>query len=242
MRDYRKNFISTERVYGMIVKALNSKKGFSLIRISDGETRVLGHNIFIHMHEIPWWLEYSGVKLPNEKVRQDLISAMKKADVVGLHEIEDHYVFYGLTKDILNYFNIKPKNICRINIAGELVRRGYLEQLVKGRKVVLIGRKAPQAVKVFSKMGALVTGVLILEGYYNIPEVLKRLELCDFDIAIVSAGIPASIICPEIALRFRKIAIDFGHMMDILIDPNFDVMKVIKEWFENGNIRKGGGL
>lgn len=233
MRDYRKNFISTERVYNMMTKALRNKKGFSLIRISDGETRVLGHNIFVHMHEIPWWLEYSGVKLPNEKARQDLINAMKKADVVALHEIEDHYVFYRLTRDVLNYFNIKPKNICRITIVGELVRNGYLNSLVKDRKLVLIGRRAPQAVKVFSDMGAFVTAVLILEGYDGIEDILKRLEFCNFEIAIVSAGIPASIICPEIALRFGKLAIDFGHMMDILIDPNFNIMSVIEEWFKN---------
>ena len=48
-------------------------------------------------------------------------------------------------------------------------------------------------------------------------------------VALVAAGIPATILCPRLARERRCIAIDYGHVINDLIDPGFNIDKLDRE-------------
>jgi hypothetical protein len=55
-----------------------------------------------------------------------------------------------------------------------------------------------------------------VNGCGDIERVMDRIRGIDFDIALVSAGVAAVVIVSRIASRLGKVAVDFGHMADII--------------------------
>jgi hypothetical protein len=55
----------------------------------------------------------------------------------------------------------------------------------------------------------------------------------DWEIALVAAGIPATIMAPALAEKSGKVVIDFGDALDMVIDgEKFDYNKLVKDWKE----------
>lgn len=97
-----------------------------------------------------------------------------------------------------------------------------------------VGRKAPLATSSFKEKGVNVADFMGFEGFDDSFRVLKELEFSgNFDAVLVSAGIPAVFLCPEIAKKFSTVALDVGHVMDILANNNFSLRAVRGEWFKS---------
>jgi hypothetical protein len=61
-----------------------------------------------------------------------------------------------------------------------------------------------------------ITGIIPVNGFHDIKKVLDETTKYTFDVALVSAGVSANILCAELA-KNNKIAIDFGQMIDRLL-------------------------
>jgi hypothetical protein len=227
---YVQMIMSPEKVERTILDALLKKKPFSLIRIYDGELRMLGYKIFVSKEQMPNWFRYTGVNVPNEEVRSALLKAFREADMVGL-PTRDEFVFRPLAERVIDYFKIQPKKICHGAIHSMLYKNGGLARLVKGRRIILLGCTIHKVAPNFAKMGAKISMVETVNSFSDIPRVMAKISASPpFDMALVSAGIPAKILCTKIRKNFGKVALDIGHVPELIQYPNKKYLDVINQW------------
>ncbi len=215
--------ITPREVYLLINSALDEKKDLSLVRLGDGEGIALAQGLCKTEEELKKYnfLEYAGLTPPDYQARDELAIAIRKADLVGISAnlMED---FQPLTCKALQQHNIKIKDltITTANINRSLFQEGYFKAIIKKEslKITLVGNKAIELAGVL-KNYCNITGIISpVNGVKGIPRVLEELKNHNFDLLLVSAGIPAVIICVEAAKIFNCVALDFGHMADQIVE------------------------
>jgi hypothetical protein len=103
-----------------------------------------------------------------------------------------------------------------------LYQAGLLTQLLTGRKLLVIGNAASELARVLTGRGYVVSGIISpVKGFPDIERVMAELRDSEFDLALVSAGIPAVILCWRIAVERGKVALDFGHMADMIVNGKY---------------------
>lgn len=226
----KKLMLSSQYVEHLIIQSLQRHKPLALIRINDGENRALGYKLFVTKKQLPHWYRYTGIEQPNEKVRSALIHSIKEADIVGF-PTQDNPLFRPLSEKILSHYKLRPKKICNGIINRFLLKTGGLERIIRGRKVILVGLTIGEALTTFKKMGGDIVGIEKVKGFDDIPRVIKKIaSFPEFDVALVSAGIPAKILCCQISKRFGKVALDMGHIPELILNPNKRYGQIMKEW------------
>jgi len=215
-----------------IKHALDHNKGYSLIRIGDGELLTLGHDILFSAEEIKSiprlnFLSYAGVNLPDHSIRDLLANNMLEADMVGIPFLR-RPTFQQLFNKLAKHHNwpLDHMNLTRSVINYELhLQTTLFQDLLNNKKVLLIGNRMMEGETVLRKAGFNnIAGSIPVENIYSVPHVLSKAQKYDFDVALVSAGIPANLICVELA-KHHKIAIDFGHLIDELINNTKVIVK-----------------
>lgn len=227
---YINRVISTDQVEAIILKHLHEKKPFSLIRINDGENRFLGHEIFGKL--LPSWLPYTGVDRVNKDIRIALLKAIKEADMVGL-PTNDKPNFRPLAEKVLFHYKVNPRRICNGNININLYKNGAFKRILPKTRVILLGSTLSQVANVFRDMGATIVGVESVNGFKDIPRVLRRVRQFPlFDLALVSAGFPAKTLCVEIRKTMGKVALDIGHVPEYILYPGEVYLNVIRRYLK----------
>jgi hypothetical protein len=215
-----KNFLTTEEVAAKIQEALQTKRPFSLVRIGDGEALTMAQDALLPIAEIEKqsFLRYAGILVPDRLARDELLSLLSKASLVGLPQRWDLPYFSPLVERVLDYHQIHLQNTCDCCINYFLVQTGLLIPLLKNQRLLLIGRRSRELSKVLHDYYHLsVTGHYIIDSYRQIPAILRSCRNQRFDIALISAGIPAVTLSIRIATQFGKVALDLGHIADQLI-------------------------
>ena len=226
----KKLMLPTQTIEKLILDHLQRKCPFSLIRINDGENRAIGYKKFVTKKQMPRWFRYTGVEEPDERVKGALIQAIKGADVVGF-PTQEHTMFRPLSEKILTYYKLNSKRICNGIVNRVLLKNGGLSRIIKGQRIILVGLTIGEAAPTFQRMGAKIVGIEPVLGFQDIPRVLRQIEkLPDFDLALVSAGIPAKTICVQISRRLGKVALDMGHVPELVLYPDKRYGEVIKDW------------
>lgn len=227
--EYESRMLDINQVVELLNNASINKSPLSLARFGHSE-------VYISWSTYPQWIEgwkyraYVGANDSPLKLQNELREALMTADIVGLHRsdsnLEEDRNCSKETIELLKYLQFSPENVCSAWITHELINHdGFLEWLRK-QNVVLVGRRFREAVPIFSKKGIKVTNAINLEGTNDIQKVHD--QLCkenNWDVALVSAGLPATILVPSLARNSGRIAIDFGHALDKMIEGiqfNFD--------------------
>lgn len=229
-------------VLARISDALATGKSLSLIRLCSGEAFTLAHGVLLPLRQIPWWVEYAGVKLPNEAARRALLQALQTADIVGLGTDYTNWQSAPLLDRVLTYYKIKPRYITSSTVNWRLHAHNRLYKLLGKTPTVLVGRLAPAAAPLLKKRGVQVVGAVSLEGFEELPAVEKRLlREYKFRVALVAAGIPAAILCPRLAAKTGCVAIDYGHVINDLLHPGFSAkdLPAEKERWRRARMRQG---
>lgn len=215
--------LSASEVAGKIRSALNQRTSLSVIRLGDGELLALAQEVVMSEEEVRkegHFLSYSGVHLPDLAARDMLVSAIRKADIVGIPKLRlknfQPLAFAVLKAHGIDYRNLKL-TLSTINYALHL--EGYFRGILAGYRVLIVGNSAPGLSKVLQDSGVRVTGVVTpVDGIRDIQRVMDEIKASrEFDIALVGAGIPAVIIVQRIATELGKVAIDFGHLADSFV-------------------------
>ncbi|MEH7301286.1 GT-D fold domain-containing protein [Neobacillus drentensis] len=228
------NIIHLKNAYEVadqVLDALKNKTGLSAIRLGDGEILALAHGILVSSEEINKnaKLKYAlgGFAVPNHKKRDELTLNLLEADIVGIPEARYptyQRLFNNLAKTIqlpLNQMNLTNS---RINYLMNDETTLYHEILMNYR-VLLIGNKAQDGMEFFKNLGYKnIVGAIPVPSIYEVPKVLEEVGNYEFDAAFVSAGIPANLICVDIAKR-GKVAIDFGHLLDWYISGKKQIIQ-----------------
>lgn len=237
MINYEKSFRSLEEVVAKIRHALEKGEGLSLVRCGDGEAFSMGYELVPNYQSIMGVYDYAGVPMASPIVRDNLIKSLILADIVGLSNNREVHLCAPLLEKILLSNDINLPFICNARINWELHSggKGPLYPLLKGKRVLLVGRLAKTAAPKMMELGINVSRTLSLEGYNQLPTVFNNIKRFSnqFDVVIVSAGIPSVPLCVRIAKELNKVAIDFGHAVNDILMPGFceaNLVKTTADW------------
>lgn len=205
----------------------------------------------------------SGIHYPDLDARDLLAEAVKSADVVGIPvrnrpgRSRAHLkILEGFQTVLLEIFKILNLNKSNMQLADSaihylLFRSGWLHKILfpgeypvicqeysfsPGYKpeVLLVGNRAGELADVMIPRGVHVSGVVKPVNMGNINETMAAISNYSFDIALIGAGIPAKILCSSTATTMKRVAIDAGHLFDLLIDDyrhlKYQVARIPYEW------------
>ncbi|QGQ94917.1 nucleotide sugar dehydrogenase [Paenibacillus psychroresistens] len=237
-----KKMLTTLAVIDEIGKALEEKKPLSVVRVGDGENICLTqYNVWPIRKTLStrWAIlsrktSWKGVRLPNLKLRDQLITAIKKADIVGVpyyndKEIlaEDQYL-RPLTDTVFKKLNIQPKKLCYTFVNRHMVEHEEFWEMLKGKKAVVISRWANEFKKLVDKkyndFNIKIVKLIQIYRFEEIPKVLDKMKSVDCDIVLISAGVNAVILAQKLADEQGRIAIDFGKSAVFMVKGNRKVV------------------
>ncbi|WP_245640125.1 GT-D fold domain-containing protein [Paenibacillus dakarensis] len=223
MKPYYFRLLGAPEVAGRLINALEARSPLSVVRLGDGELLTLAQKVVMNeelVRKEGHFLSYSGVDLPDLEARDMLIASIKEADIVGVPKLRLAN-FQPLAFSVMKAHGIPYRDLqltlSTINYA--LYLEGYLKKILASYRVLIVGNSAPEFSKILVNGGIHVTGVVSpVEGMRDISRVMDEISAAgDFDIALVSAGIPAVVIVQRIATVLGKVAIDFGHLADSFV-------------------------
>lgn len=228
-----KDYISINGVVNILINHVNNNIPISISRLSDAELGVLyqdksgdnGHN---------WWrafCEISGVKLPNEKAKTDLIEALSKIDIMGIfvenNTIEEpyrelHNSMYRDTQLFFDEYNIYPAGVfyCFDHFRIPALK-SFVDLLIKEPPLLIGNTVKPFADLLKSRYDIDVKGIISCADIFDVDNVIKKSKDYDYKWAIVSAGTPAKIICSKLTKEFNKTTLDLGNVVNRVIDGEY---------------------
>lgn len=230
---FEKNMLEASQVFHLIDQAITEKKSFSLARFGIGEISYLRwpENTWM-IHQFKRYEKYAGVSSGYGKIKKELVASLKQSDIIGVispHRLE----FFGKQmKAVFQQLTFNPARCCSAWVFQDYIKQQSIWPWLKAKKMLLIGRRAKEAYDVFVKRGINVVGTIEINSDLEIEKVVNDVTSIDhWDVALISAGIPATILAPKIAVASNRVAIDFGHSLDLLIDgEEFDHWKKVDEW------------
>ncbi len=223
--------------------ALKNKIGFSLVNFGDAELIFLSVPEIDNVNDLDLYLNISGVKKENIKLKKKMIDLIPENDFILAHTLSNREIddkvkttewarFFYIWDKVLAYYNFE-----NVNIVEDLVKKykqivdGSLFKLLEGKKILFVGYYGHMAEEMFKDPNFLEHykemnfDKVTIAGSVGCPrvkgtgdlvdEILKNVEKIDFDVALVGIGIPSLYICPKIK-QMGKIAIDVGHTIQAM--------------------------
>ncbi len=224
--------------------ALSKKHPFSLVRVGDGENIILAQQNLLSIPEVmnSYWVRQSetgygkGVTLPCFEIQNQMIDAIKKADIVGICRLKNDEVSAPkkykreLTNKIFDYYHINPSKLCHVFINRKMVSKRFFWEIMHRNRTLLISKWWEEYTRIitaqYPRKKPKIVGGISLTHYDQIPSIMKKMKKIDFDLALISAGVNAVVLAPLIAECFGKVAVDFGKTMMYTVRP----CKKIEPW------------
>ncbi|HZG88202.1 GT-D fold domain-containing glycosyltransferase [Paenibacillus sp.] len=223
---YLTNLLSEREVADRIMESISRKEGLSLVRFGDGELLTLAQETVLSIEEVKRlgsFLPYAGVVVPDLEARDALLQTFYKADIVGIPIIR-RPTYQNLFIRLAKHYDL-PLNKLRLTSSiinytlqnTDIYRNIFFNDQ---NKILLIGNRMAELKEHLERNGCrTIVGTIPVEGVKSVRKVVRKAKAYEYDIAIVSGGVSATIICPLLSEK-GKIAIDFGHLSDELIYQN----------------------
>lgn len=227
-------FLKVEQVLKIIKEAIKQKKPLSLVRVGDGENLILAQGSLWPIKKVlqnGWAIAANegkkGVTLPNFKLRDQMVQALKKADIIGIPFWKNDPILASqsqkrpLTEAVFKHFNIQPAQICHTFVNRVFAQRRAFWGLLKGKRILIISRWADKAKVILEgepyKLN--IVSTISFTDYKQMAETIKKVlqEKDKFDIALISCGVNAVVLAQQIAELTGKIAIDFGKSLMFMV-------------------------
>lgn len=230
---YENYILSTNEVLAMIEGAINQHQPYSLARFGHGEIAEMSWDTNPHFsYLMEYYRDYAGITIPAREIKPMLIEAWKTASTCGVLPSWEDKTGAEKSLPVFKSIGSKPNSLCSAFINYEIHESKLFWSLLKKRKVIIVGRRAPHAVPIFTANGVSVVGTVGLNNVEELEVAYQALLAKDeWEIAIISAGIPATILAPRLAGATNKIALDIGHALDLIIDgSSFNFEKIVKDY------------
>ncbi|NLB53967.1 MAG: hypothetical protein GX808_13670 [Syntrophomonadaceae bacterium] len=228
-------FLSCSDLIDKIIYALDNSQQLSVVSVGATEAFVMAQYTIYPEEEFMNHGEaynanlgmqngffHRGVRFPNIEARNEAVSAVRQADIVGYNTIVDDA--RKLTEQVFSVYNIQPQYIFEANLRRVLMfsQGDKFEQMLKNRKILLIGSLAAEAEealnrKLKERLNFDIVGTISILEYEELPRVRVQVSKYDFDLCFISAGVNALILAPYIANMYGKVAIDIGWGMQSFI-------------------------
>jgi hypothetical protein len=232
-----RQLIPTSQVLSRVLIALKQKRPFSLVRIGDGENIVLAQNILLSPREVlkTYWVKQSdtgrgkGITLPNLNLRNKMVKAIRRADLVGICRQKNDEVSVPsrykreMTNKLFDHFHLNPANLCYVFVNRQMVSYRLFWEILHRYRTLLISKWATAYAEKISHdypfLKPRIVGCIDFTHYQQIPAVLAAIGKYRFDLALISAGVNSVLLAPAIAERYGKVALDFGKTMMYTVRP-----------------------
>jgi len=215
----KERYLPEEEVVNRIKTAIEKGNPFSLVRIGDGECYVLGQDLVFPVdwirENIYWFADpfYCGTTIPNLEARDRCLQAVRNANLIG--------VFTGqeVPQAVFSAYKIPTDNIfyAFLNV-GLPMYRPFVE-LIKKYPPLLVGRPAARFAQLLSVRLGIETPYLdCVQSYQDLDKCIEMMASIPHRWSLISAGINALIISDLMAREYGKVAVDFGHAPDMVLD------------------------
>jgi hypothetical protein len=136
-----------------------------------------------------------------------MIESARKSDLVGIFQGDP------LMLEVFEKIKIKPKSICYAFDNVFLPMNGkFVNRILLKNKLLIVGMKAEYYKQKFEEiLGANVVGTVSIKEYSEIERCMNEMCNYDYDVALVSAGVNANVICYEMKKRLNRVFLDMGH-------------------------------
>jgi hypothetical protein len=235
-----------------------AKKPFFLARVSDCEVAALGCHYYPH-YAHPYGERvfracgYDRNFLPH--YRGELIQAFRDAHILGVQENWEPWRINTIAIFLMLGFPVPHPNAVDIHLPYKMLVDGSLFSFLEGKKVLLIGGLAAELARAwgnpafqaaYKKFGPLdrVASIQAMpmprrgqrSAYLEMDGLTLQIKEADFDVALLSVGVPAKILARRI-WAMGKTALDVGFVFDALLGDNERTMRpVLKDtvWPSSG--------
>ncbi|PLS16194.1 hypothetical protein CVD28_19345 [Bacillus sp. M6-12] len=243
--NFKERLLSLQVVQQMIKIAYKEKKPLSLSRFSHAELLYLswpeGTTLTTYFDK---YRKYNGGTDQIDEIKEGVLEALNKVDITGILTTGDwdSTNWDKMTNDVFHKLDFTPEHVCSAWITQQMVRdpKKKFMKWLKNKDIILVGRRSKEAAKKLKKLEINVVDCVGMESYAEIEEVQQKLvKNKKWKIALLSAGIQATILAPRLAAETGKIAIDFGHAMDIFLDgTDFDHEDLVDKWNTMNNLEQ----
>lgn len=221
------DLIHTDTVVQTIVDCVKKKVPLSLIRIGDGELSVMAQDIVLpteYLKKSAAWnsTKYCGVSLKQDlenhySMRDKCIEAVKNADLVGVFPNGE------FTNKVFSAIGFRPKQV--FYAFGNVYfcfSKEFVDLLISDPPL-LVGKQAADFAAYLEKtLGVQAAGVFTeINSPEDLDKTIDYMAHFPHDWSLVSAGVNADIIAPIMAKEYGKVCIDYGHGMDVLMNPKY---------------------
>ncbi|PAK34988.1 GT-D fold domain-containing glycosyltransferase [Peribacillus simplex] len=230
---FEKYLLDNRKVIKLLDLAIKQNRGFSLARFGIGEISYLSYPANgLLLQEFKRYESYAGVSHAPEIIRKELVRSLRDTDIAGLIAPWRLDPWAKQTRTVLEQLKFMPTKACCAWIMQSLLDEGTLWPWLSDKKIFLVGRRSKEAEIFFREQGIQITGSIGLNGYDELIRVQNELQSNqEWEIALISAGIPATILAPRIAKSTQKVAIDFGHALDMILDgEEYKLSDLVKKW------------
>lgn len=209
--------LNADAVFQELDAAISEKRPYAFIRLGDGELLTLAQDMVLPIDAVRQagpFLPYAGINVPDPEARDELAAAVRVASLVGV-PMSRHPHFQPLLFRVLRAHGIDFHSIryTTSTMNYTLQEAGYLERLLRGRRILIIGNVAIQLAQLLQEQGFEIAGIVTpVRGYADVRRVVAEAAGYDFDLALVAAGIPAIPITVHLAGKTGRAALDFGHL------------------------------
>ena len=131
-------YLDTATVAERIQRTINADEPFSLIRLGDGEARLLGYPEYCSWRDLSTSLDYwYGPFAPGKddvmQLKMDLIAACRNADILGLPSEAQvgKNKFYKLLYHLVGVHGLARGDTCHCGVHRWLLSEGYLFNLLR---------------------------------------------------------------------------------------------------------------
>ncbi len=205
-----------------IRRALEAHRALSLIRMGDGEALTLAQGRVLSPEEVlarGAFLPHHGVPIPDFAIRDQLVAAVREADLLGI-PLSRNPNYQPIFARALAAANVRlsPQRLTHSLVNYTLWKTGVLESLLVGPRVLVVGGPGEALADVLARHGVTVAGVVApVRGFPDVPSALERCRQFQFDLALVSTGVAACVLCPQISASLGVVALDFGGCADEIV-------------------------
>lgn len=217
-----KDYISQQQIIKIIETALKEELPLSMMRIGDGENIVLAQEKVLTLNwiktNVSWRFNpnYCGIVLPNLEARDRCIKAVREADLLGVFAADK------LTERALGSYQITPKKIFYAFNNIYLPMEENFVRLIAKYPPLLVGKPAERFAQFLAdKLKITVPGTVNIKSYADIDNCIAAMAEIPHQWSLISAGANSLIIANEMAGKYKKVAIDFGHAPDNVMAPNY---------------------
>ncbi|MCY9668265.1 GT-D fold domain-containing glycosyltransferase [Paenibacillus alginolyticus] len=225
---YERYLLTIEEVLECIDTAVAEGTSYSLARFGHAEIAEL--QVFPDLYwGMEYYRKYNGVTRGNLKI--ELMEAFKSCTTAGILPTLEDASGAEYSRQTFLSLGLEFYTICSAWATHHMVRLPYFWDWVRPYRLVLVGRRAAEAAPIFASKGVAVVDAVMLSDYEQLEQVYQQLcRVGGWNIALIAAGVPATLLAPRLANATGKVAIDFGHAIDLIIDgEDFDFEGLVKK-------------